>query len=168
MNGEAITAVLIPAHIDQPLETRQIGGFSDIQQLADLIIPIDIESQGVTMWLDADDRRKGLPMNLRASSLRWFWSAETRRLPALHGDVLLVGDVGSTLAVGHVPGPLAWELLHGGPYEVDYRRAASRGWQTHPDLHETYADAAFWAMSLLERDPTLHETRIRAASPPGD
>lgn len=168
MNGATVTAVLIPANIDQPLEARQIAGFEDIQQLADLVIPIDIESQEVTMWLDADDHRKGLPMNLRASSLRWFWSLETRRLPALHGEVLLVGDVGSTLAVGDVPASLVRELLHGGPYEVDYRRPVSRGGQTHPDLHETYADAAFWAMYLLERDPTLHETRIRAASPPGD
>ncbi len=165
MNGKTVTAVLIPAQIEQPLETRQVAGFADIQQLADLVIPVDIESRGVTMWLDADDRRNGLQMNLRASSLRWLWSAETRRLPALHGDVLLVGDVGSTLAIGDVPASLVQELLHGGPYEVGYRRTASRGWQTHPDLHATYTDAAFWAMYLLERDPALHETRVRAVSP---
>lgn len=165
MNGKTVTAVLIPAQIEQPLETREVGGFTDIQQLADLMIPVDIASRGVTMWLDADDRRNGLPMNLRASSLRWFWDTASRRLPALHGDVLLVGDIGSTYPVGDVPAAIMQDLLHSGPYEVDYRRTASSDWQTHSDLHQAYADAAFWAVYLLERDPTLQETRIRAVSP---
>ncbi|WP_370895066.1 hypothetical protein [Janibacter sp. GXQ6167] len=165
MNGETVTAVLIPAQIEQQLETREVAGFADIQQLADLVIPIDIESRGVTMWLDADDRRNGLPMNLRASSLRWFWDTTSRQRPALHGDVLLVGDIGSTYPVGDVPASLVQELLHGGPYEVGYRRTASSGWRAQSDLHTTYADAAFWAMYLRTHDPALHETRIRAVSP---
>lgn len=65
------TALLIPCIIDQPLEVRQIAGFRDIQRLADMVIPVDIASQQVTMWLDAHGRYNGLPLNLRASSLRW-------------------------------------------------------------------------------------------------
>lgn len=157
------TALLIPCIIDQPLEVRQIAGFRDIQRLADMVIPVDIASQQVTMWLDAHDRYNGLPLNLRASSLRWYWDPGARHLPALHGDVLLVGDVGSTLAVGDVPEELLDALQRPGPHHVELRLTAGSPWERHPDEHETYADAAFWAVRRQERNG---DNRIARIAPP--
>jgi|GEM_PF-3373081 len=166
MSARAVTAVLIPAHIEQPLETLLLSGFRDIQRLADMVIPVDIEQQQVTMWLDAHDRYKSLPMNLRASSLRWYWDPASRQLPALHGDVLLVGDTGSTIAIGDVPTALIHTLVHGGPYEVETQADAGQPWRVLPDVHESYTDAATWAVIQLERHPPVADVRVRETMRP--
>ena len=160
MSAESVTAVLIPAQMQQPLETKPITGFRDIQRLAEMVIPVDIEPRALTMWVDAHDRYKGVPMNLRATSLRWYWDPASRRLPALHGDVLLVGDAGSTIAIGDVPDTMRRDLLQRGPYGVEVQLDSDGSWTQRPGVFETYADAAMWAVLVPEREREVRTARI--------
>lgn len=107
-----VRAVFVPCDGDVPSSIVEIGGFSDCQSLVtDLVIPVDIEEAGVTMFVDAHDRYKGLLLNLRATRFRRSRDPSSRRFPALHGNVLIVGDTGSTLSIADVPTNVVIELV---------------------------------------------------------
>ena len=109
-----VTAIFVPCDGSVPASIVEVGGFSECQSLvADLVIPVDIEEAGVTMFVDAHDRYNGLPTNERVTEFRQRWDPSALWLPALHGNVLIVGDTGSTLSIAEVPSNVVAELIDG-------------------------------------------------------
>lgn len=109
-----VTAIFVPCDRSVPASIVEFGGFSDCQSLvADLVIPVDIEEAGVTMFVDAHDRYKGRPVNERVTAFRQRRDPSALWFPALHGDVLVVGDTGSLLSIADVPTSVVADLVGG-------------------------------------------------------
>lgn len=109
-----VTTIFVPCDDAVSPSIVDVRGFRDCQALvAELVIPVDVEAAGVTMFVDAHDRYKGLPMNERVKDFRQRWDPSSLWLPALQGDVLIVGDTGSTLSITDVPANVVAELVDG-------------------------------------------------------
>lgn len=158
---DEFTALWIPCDMRRPLAPFSISGFADIQDaINDMVIPVSIEEPPVTMWLDSLDRRKGLPVNVRATSLRWLWDPASRRFPALRGNVVLVAGDGMPGTFEDFPEGFLDEVLFDGPFEIEVQSKEIRTWTTLPGSHLHYTDAAIWAVVQQERLPDVERMRL--------
>lgn len=159
---DRITALWIPCDLRQSIEPFSIRGFTDIQEaIRDMVIPVSIEQPPLTLWLDSLDRRKGLPVNIRATSLRWLWDPDSRRFPALHGPVMLVAGDGMPGRFDDLPEDFLNEFLFDGPFEIQAKTKDDSFWSTLPGSHMYYIDAALWAVVQQERLPDVEAMRLR-------
>lgn len=158
-----VTGLLVPGDSHAPLSICDIEGFANIQAtVGELVIPIDVESVGVTLFVDANDRRKGLTTNLRASAFRWLWDPLSWRFPGLGGDVLLLGMTDRWSSIASIPTELLTEMMAGGPFTVELHFVGQPpdSWQRQGPPQPNYSQAAMEAIRAFGRSPTALGMRV--------
>lgn len=177
-----VKAVFIPADADLKVEVREAEGFEALKTaVGGWVEAIDVDSLGITIYINEEGRVRHLPFNSRASFLWWYYVPRNR--PAmLVGDVIVVGAPNKRGDDTNVPEPalrlLTQEqevalLLKVGGDPLDMVHPASQlagivlpltqgdpSWVLSSALYDDFWSAMVWAKVLQERWPAVEETKV--------
>lgn len=88
-----VTGIVIPRDGGGGLRIQELATIGDFQEVAGgWLEPIEIESLGVTAWVNEGAHEQRGSFNSRATALWWYYSANAEARRFMLGDVVLIGN----------------------------------------------------------------------------
>ncbi|SDB87219.1 protein of unknown function [Raineyella antarctica] len=153
--------IIIPADENSPCVTQEFIGLKDYRQaVGGLIEPVDLPRIGATIYVNEEGLILDLPLNVRATILRWFWMPDTLRQSTLVGDAVLVGMPDPRGDTTDLPDWFAKNVLCTLGHYVEIKLVTRPEWYANRQRFASYFEAAVWARAAAERSSLIEEVRI--------
>ncbi|CAI7978120.1 conserved hypothetical protein [Frankia sp. Hr75.2] len=158
-----ITAIVIPAAIEQPLRQERIGS-ADLPAYQALvggsIQAIGLFRPEASMYINEEGKLLGLPVNHRATALAAVHNSDFRDQDFVVGDAFMIGPLDSKGRDRTVPAQYVRLWLEAASFRVQKQIAGSELWLTKPGRYDDVHVAYVAAVRLAQREPEIAEVRV--------
>lgn len=149
-----VKGVHVPARITHPVTVREFETLKDYQAgVGGMIEAVEIELLDATMYVNEECSLQLLELNSRATFVRWYHVRESRSLPTLVGDVVIVGKADDDGNCTDLLPVLIALFTQPGDFHLEAQADAGHEWRRIvgiPDF-EDYFTALTWGMIVQER-----------------
>jgi len=126
-----ITAVVLPADIDQPIRQQQIRP-SDLATYRELVggnlEVVELFRPSASLYINDEGKLNHLPLNQRATVITWAHNSAFRGYDLILGDAFIVGPVDGNGDDLTVPHELVKLLFDTSSYRIEIKTAGSSQW----------------------------------------
>ena len=156
-----VKGIFIPAEDMLPIVEDEYESLAEYQDAVDgYIEPVDLVSQGCTIYVNEEGLLRQLPFNPRATFIWWFYVPEARQKATLVGHAVVVGVPDRTGESTDVPEEIRQLLLHEGSFWVEVKVLGDERWYRNQAVFGDVSVAMVWGMLLLDRWSLAEDVRV--------
>ncbi|MFE5671670.1 DUF3846 domain-containing protein [Agromyces sp. NPDC056523] len=112
-----------------PIAEREFARLDDYQAAGDgYFEPVDVVSQGCTIYVNEEGLLRRLPLNPRATFIWWFYTRAGRQRAMLVGDAVAVGVPDRAGDSTDIPEEVRALLMHARSFAIEVKVIGDDGW----------------------------------------
>jgi hypothetical protein len=161
----AITAIVIPVDLNEPLRLEQIDP-ADLNAYRRLvgeanIEVVSLEQPDASMYMDEEGKLKELEVNQRATAVAWTHQSGLRnRRDPIVGPAFIVGAVDKRGNDKTAPFQLIRLLTETGSFQVELQIEGDPTWHRDGTVFDVIWDAYIYAVQMAMEPGVCEEVRV--------
>jgi uncharacterized protein DUF3846 len=160
-----ITAIVLPADMDQPIRQQQIEP-SDLTAYRRLVggnlEVVELFRPPASLYINEEGKLNDLPLNQRATVITWVHNSAFRGYDLILGDAFIVGPVDGNGDDLTVPQELVTLLFDTPGYRVEVKTAGDSEWFGNQLIWGNWFEAYVCAIDLAQKLKQVRDVRVIA------